>query len=209
MWKTVALVACCAVTATPFARADEGQPSTEAAMPAPCDRPVALARSAWAKDRWRDGPDPELATRARQALGCTPGRARAKRAISRIRRDFWEYRLYRTVAKEPCGFNTGAPRGPGDGEFYALDCAVVCGESGGHFYPPLNPLDGYGQWIASSWSRWVPGRAMERRLERRFHVRLEFGSRAGYSGALEQHIVGWLSSGNDTWYGWKDPSACR
>lgn len=201
MLKYLALVACtCALAVTPFAlAADESQPSsTPESTPPPCERPVALARQAYALGEWKGGPDHALLERVHAALACTDHPREARRAIAKHRERFGEYWLYRDTATYR-GPGSG-PRSPADGRWWSIPYwPIVCGESHGNFY--VNDDGGY-QIIPSTWRAHTPSRRKRRDLERRYHVHLAFASVAGESGELEQHIVAaraWAAG--EPWYG--------
>ena len=91
------------------------------------------------------------------------------------------------------------PPSPADGRWWAIPWPIVCGESGGNFH--VNADGGY-QVIPSTWRAHTPSHKQERRLERRYHVHLHFGSTGGSSAPLEQHVVAHIArQAGEPWYG--------
>lgn len=190
MLKYLALVACCAMAATPIALADEGNPTPvpESTPPTPSCDTAKVIIDHLRLSRWhRDHP-------LRGTRWCGDDR----RAVKRARERFGEYQLYRAVTNYR-GPGHG-PRSPADGRWWAIPYyPIVCGESHGNFY--VND-DGAYQIIPGTWAAHTPTRHEERRLERSYRVHLSFAGLAGESGELEQHIVAaraWLAG--EPWYG--------
>lgn len=94
-----------------------------------------------------------------------------------------------------CGFGPGGSPSPSDGEFYAVPCNIVCGESGGSFHPPPNAQDGAYQILPSTWRENGGGK---------------YSATAGSATDLEQHIVANTAWHHHvTWYGNKPAAVCR
>lgn len=93
MLRSLALVACCAVVATPFALADEGNSSD---APTPTTERCTPAKQLLARHRWRE----------RHPLA---GHEICRGApITKLKREFFTYRAYRQIAHVR-GFHEGDP----------------------------------------------------------------------------------------------------
>lgn len=164
----------------------------EAAAPPPAP-PCSPARKIYALGRWNEK---HSRAPARGERICP-----SSRHVRRLRTAYFEYRAYRMIATYP-GPGSG-PRSPHDGRWWSVPYyPIVCGESGGDWWPEPNPADRAYQIIPSTWRAYTPSRGEEHQLERRYRIRLSFGSSAAEGGYLENHIVadrGWRDG--TAWYG--------
>lgn len=110
MWKSLALVACCAMAATPFALADEGNPSTGSAT---ASTPCTPIKQVYSEKRWRE-------SKPRRGYNVCPvaNRAGARNAVQH----YYLYKHYRAITPYRC------LRGR-EGTF-AIPCYIIACESG-------------------------------------------------------------------------------
>ena len=137
------------------ANADDGN-STTTPIPTPCAHPVDLARSAYALNRWRYGPDADQFAAARSALGCTDSPAQALEAIRRFRGRFRMYVDYRHIAPFRCQ--------RGMFGYWSIPCAIIACES--HFdWLARNASGAVGPYELLGWGARYPARSFADELQ--------------------------------------------
>lgn len=173
MWKpTLALLAACAVAVPTVAPAAGGDPTP---APTTAPPPCTPLSKIYALGRWHD-PHPGRGKRACE------GNAR------RVKKRFFEYRIYRQAATFPSPLGSG-PRSPADLRYFAVPYTIVCGESEPHWRgtAAFRLPDGAYQIIPSTWAAYGGQR---------------FAATAGGATPLEQHVVAaraWRAG--EDWYG--------